>query len=147
MVSAASARSLPSAEVSPVSAMSCMGSPRSSSSRKKRCQTEQDAKARGNAGCRRQHIPRRRRRVAVGYEGCEAARKGPREAEAAKERPFFTESNKGLGIAAPRPPPTRCAEAKRREAAQTEGRAHERSEVTARGRAKPASPRRGNVPI
>ena len=32
----------------------------------------------------------------------EAARKGPREAEAAKERPFFTESNKGLGIAAPR---------------------------------------------
>ena len=31
--------------------------------------------------------------------------------------------------------PPECAEAKRRETAQTEGRAHERSEVTARGRA------------
>ena len=45
----------------------------------------------------------------------EAARKGPREAEAAKERPFFTESNKGLGIAAPRPPPTRAESASFRE--------------------------------
>ena len=43
-------------------------------------------------------------------------------------------------------PPARCAEAKRREAAQTEGRAHERSEVTARGRALPASPRKGQSP-
>ena len=46
------------------------------------------------------------------------ARFRPRQnclSEAAKERPFFTESNKGLGIAAPRPPPTRAKPASFRE--------------------------------
>ena len=52
---------------------------------------------------------RRRRR------SLEACAKRSREAEAAKERPFFTESNKDLGIAAPRPPPTRAKPASFRE--------------------------------
>ena len=52
---------------------------------------------------------RRRRR------SLEACAKRSREAEAAKERPFFTESNKDLGIAAPRPPPTRAKPASPRE--------------------------------
>ena len=81
-----------------------------------------DSESRSDALAGVRGKPRRRRARSYGpTEGrrrrrsLEACAKRSREAEAAKERPFFTESNKGLGIAAPRQLPTRAKPASFRE--------------------------------